>query len=216
MSISLYDEAVYKLIYGRVKDSKMRILRPEESKYLFQMRADMNNDKPITLPLVSISRNNNIEILSTQKQPLSFDGVKMQINPKEAMLLSRIPIKLEYQLDIWTQKELDCENWIREFVFLLINNPIIEITLPYHGANFKQQATIRLANEIVDNSDADNKLFKDQYTRMTLTFNIDDANLYSIPIKQNAKISDVQLRVLDNNNQIDEEEIIYSNEEINC
>lgn len=209
MSISLYDEAVHKLILSKVQDNKIRVLRPEETKELFAMTADMVKDKPISLPLISISRSNNIEILDTNKQPLSFDGIKIQIGSKEDMLLSRIPIKLEYQIDVWTQKQIDCENYIREFVFLLINNPTIKIVLPYNGAEFPQSANIRMANEIVDNSDADNRLFKGQFTRMTLTFDIDDAYLYSIPIKKNAIISDVTLRVLDNNNQIDEEENIY-------
>lgn len=212
MSIALYDEAVANLILSKVKDPKIRVLRPDETKELFQMRADMNKDKPITLPLISISRNNTIDILDTKKQPVSFDGFKVQINKKEDMLLSKIPIRLEYQLDVWTQRQIDCENYIREFVFLLINNPIVEIFLPYNGSNFKQHSTIEMASEIVDNSDADGKLFKDQYTRMTLTFELKDAFLYSMPIKQNARIEGVELQVLDNNNQIDEQEIIYTSE----
>lgn len=210
MAISLYDEAVCNLIFDRVKSQKIRCLRPSESKDLFSMTADQLKDNPITLPMISISRNNNIEILETVKQPLSFDGIKIQIGQEKDILCSRIPIKLEYQLDIWTKKQIDCENYVREFVFLLINNPMVKINVPYNGTEFPQSSHITLSNEIVDNSDSDNKLFKDQYTRMTLTFTIDDAYLYSMPIKRNSYIEEVQVEVIDNNVKENEPEIIYS------
>ena len=74
MSIEIYDNAVSEMIFSRVKDTKVRMLRPEETKHLFEMTADMNKDKPITLPLIAISRNPNIEILNTNKNPKSFDS----------------------------------------------------------------------------------------------------------------------------------------------
>lgn len=204
MSFSLYDEAVTNLILSRVKDNKIRVYKPDETKDLFATRADMNNDKPITLPLISIARDNNIEILDTNKQPLSFDGIKIQIEEQEDILLSRIPIKLNYQIDIWTKDQIDCENYVREFIFLLINNPVLTIFLPYNGTNLPQSCHLRLSNDIVDNSKTDTHLYKGQYTRMTLSFEIDDAYLYSMPIKKNSYIDNITVRVVDNNNFTDE------------
>lgn len=208
MSFKLYDDAVSKLIFDRVKDLKIRTLRPEETKYLFEMVSDMNKDKPITLPLIALSRANPVEILDIAKQPKSFDGFKVQIQQKEDILMSVIPIRLEYQLDVYCKKQDECEEYIREFVFLLINNPMVEITIPYNGVNIPQSCHINLANEIVDNSDNENRLFKDQFTRMTLTFEIDDAYLYSMPIKKNSYIEDITLNVIDNDNNVDETLII--------
>jgi len=204
LSIKLYDDAVSEMIFGRIKDTKIRMLRPNETKHLFEMISDMNMDKPVTLPMITIARDNNIEILDTNKQPKSFDGFKVQIEENKDILMSAIPIRLQYQLDIWTKEQEDCEEFIREFVFLLINNPILDIYVPYNGTNIHQSCHIKMAHEIVDNSDSDKRLYKDQFTRMTLTFEIDDAYLYSMPIKKNAKIESVIVEVLDNNNNIDE------------
>lgn len=214
MSISLYDEAFTNLILGYIKDPNVRIYRPEETKELFSNIADANKDKPIKLPLITLSRDNTIEILNTNKNPKSFDGIKLQISPNESVLCSAIPIKLQYQLDVWTQKQIDAENYIREFVFLLINNPMLTIYLPYNGTNFPQSCHLKMAPEIIDNSDTEKRLFKDQFTRMTLTVEIDDAYLYSIPIKKNAYIDEVAVQVVDNNNKTDE--MIIINDENHC
>ena len=62
MSINLYDEALCDKIKRWVKDPNIAILKPDESTRLFQMRADIGNDKPIGLPLISISRDRDIKI----------------------------------------------------------------------------------------------------------------------------------------------------------
>ena len=204
MSIEIYDNAVSEMIFSRVKDTKVRMLRPEETKHLFEMTADMNKDKPITLPLIAISRNPNIEILNTNKNPKSFDGFKVQIEPENDILMSVIPIRLEYQLDVYCKKQSEAEDYIREFVFLLINNPMLEFYIPYNGTNIPQSCHIKLANEIVDNSDSQQRLFKDQFTRMTLTFEIDDARLYSMPIKKNSYIDKIVVNLVNEQKEVEE------------
>ena len=67
MAIRYYDKALVEKITKWVKDPNMRILKPEEVTRLFQQTADINNDKPISLPLIAISREPNVEILSTNK-----------------------------------------------------------------------------------------------------------------------------------------------------
>ena len=54
MAIRYYDKALVEKITKWVKDPNMRILKPEEVTRLFQQTADINNDKPISLPLIAI------------------------------------------------------------------------------------------------------------------------------------------------------------------
>ena len=76
MAISYYDEAITQKIKGWLADSsKLRVLSPDESSRLIQLNAEDTEDKPLKLPLISLSRNKDIEIESAIKQNKSFDGL---------------------------------------------------------------------------------------------------------------------------------------------
>ena len=62
------------------ESSSLRILGPEETKKLFEIIADDNNDRPIELPFVALSRNNDIELLLNIKNSRSFDGLRLGTN----------------------------------------------------------------------------------------------------------------------------------------
>ena len=100
MSIRYYDEALVQKIQGWIKDPHMRVLSPQDSTRLFQMTGDMTNDRPLELPLIAISRRPDMEIVSTTKRPLTYDGAKIDGNCDESKQLNAIPIRLSYQLDI--------------------------------------------------------------------------------------------------------------------
>lgn len=216
MAIQLYDESVYEKIKKWVKNPNVSILKPEETERLFRQQADMNKDKPITLPLIAISRDKQIDILDTNKQPKTFNGFKAQVNSQESMLISAIPIKIDYQIDIYTRKMIEADEYIRNFVFNIINMPNVTISLPYYDTNIPHSSTIRLESQIIDNSDIKEKLFSDQFTRFTLKFSIDDAYLFSLPIKENATVESVEVDIVkkDNNNEYDSVDIINLNDKI--
>ena len=216
MAIQLYDEAVYEKIKKWVKNPNVSILKPEETERLFRQQADMNKDKPITLPLIAISRDKQIDILDTNKQPKTFNGFKAQVNSQESMLISAIPIKIDYQIDIYTRKMIEADEYVRNFVFNIINMPNVTISLPYYDTNIPHSSTIRLESQIIDNSDIKEKLFSDQFTRFTLKFSIDDAYLFSLPIKENATVESVEVDIVkkDNINEYDSIDIINLNDKI--
>ena len=85
MSIKLYDEAIYNKIKNWVMDPKMRILKPDEVKELFQTEAFLNNDK-VELPLIALSRDRDIYMNLTTKRSLSFDGKHIS-SGKDKLLL---------------------------------------------------------------------------------------------------------------------------------
>ena len=75
MAISYYDEAITQKIKNWLADSsKLRVLSPDESNRLIQLAAEDSSDSPLTLPIIALSRNKDIEIESTIKQNKSFDG----------------------------------------------------------------------------------------------------------------------------------------------
>lgn len=188
MGVRYYDEAIYEKIRSWVKDDRMRILKPEESMRAFQIAADVSDDAPITLPLISISRGTGVTLLKTGKKPMSFDGLMVKSDGKKSHQINAIPIRLEYKIDIYT-KEFDVgDEYVRNFVFNLINHPKLTIEIPYNGLKYHHDCNMTLASEIQDNSDIPERKFSGQFTRWTLSLSIDDAYLFSAPIENNVTI----------------------------
>jgi hypothetical protein len=79
--------------------------------------------------------------------------------------LNAIPIKLQYQLDIYTKTAEAGDEYLRQFLFKLINNPAIKIIIPYNGINVEQIANIRVLNSVTDTSAISERLFPGQFTR---------------------------------------------------
>lgn len=213
MSIGLYDQALYDLVTGWLGENKTRVLRPSETSELFRINADINKDQVLTLPLIAISRNTDIEILQTKKTLLSFDGkiLKVSKDSKSSIQLNAIPIQLGYQLDIYAKDVDEAYEYVREFVFAFINNPVIKITIPYNGTNIVHQANIRMQSTISDNSDIPERLFRDQFTRVTLQLDLNDAYLFSTPVRENARIVAGDLDIVKpGTNTIEHSEKLYT------
>ena len=197
MGIRYYDTAIYNKIQSWIKDPNMRILKPNETTRLFQMRADQNSDAPIKLPLIAISRESNIEVLHTKIRPLSFDGKHLANDDIQTLQLNAIPISVVYQLDIYTRKFEEGDEYLRNFIFNFVNFPKLEITLPYNNTNVVYNAYLDLLSTVTDNSDISEKLFADQFTRWTLQLELKDGYLFSIPFRDNWSIEEADLRIMD-------------------
>ena len=188
MSIRYYDEALVQKIQGWIKDPHMRVLSPQDSTRLFQMTGDMTNDRPLELPLIAISRRPDIEIVSTTKRPLTYDGAKIDGNCDESKQLNAIPIRLSYQLDIYSRYFAEADEYARNFLFNFINYPDLKIIIPYNNTNIEHDSTLLLESTISDNSDIPQRFIPGQFTRMTLNLFTDDAYMFSVPISKNWKV----------------------------
>ncbi len=186
MGIRFYDEALSNKIANWVKDPNLKILKPDEATRLFELTADRTKDTPLTLPLISISRNRDVEILSPQKQSKTFDGFSLEKDYNTSIPVNVIPIQLGYQIDVYTKGMAEADEYIRNFVFNFINFPKLIVELPYNDLKFKHESNISLESSITDNSDIKEHLFADQFVRFTLKLVIADAYLFSIPIKDSA------------------------------
>lgn len=186
MAISYYDEAVTQKIRGWLADpSKLRVLSPDENTRLIQMAAEDSNDQPLKLPLIAISRNKDIELLSAIKQNKSFDGLILGRNSQtyETLHFNVIPIKTTYQIDIYTKTRLEADEYVRQYLFKLINNPRIVIEIVYNGYSVKHTANLRVLDTISDTSDISTHIFPGQFYKWTIQLELQDGFLFSLPIK---------------------------------
>lgn len=196
MAIRLYDEALVNKITSWIPDNTIQnkntltILKPDEATRFFELTLDNINDQPLKLPLLAISRDKNIDILSVTKQSKTFDGFSQVKKENIVMPLNVIPIRIGYQLDIYTHRIAEMDEYIRNFVFNFINYPKLEIKIPYNelaqddfSIDLHHNALINLDGVITDNSDIKEHLFPDQFVRFTLKLLIEDAYLFSLPAR---------------------------------
>lgn len=188
MSVRLYDDALVKKIKNWVKDEKVRILSPDETLELFQKTANDKNDEPISLPIISLTRSREVDLDHPHKKMMTYDGMMLDATIDKSLQIDAIPMTLNYQLDIYTRYKYEADEYMRNFVFNLVNHPKVKVVLPYNDINYTHYSNVRLVPTIEDNSDVPNRLVSDQFTRWTISFTIDDAYLFSLPYKSNVHI----------------------------
>lgn len=215
MAISYYDEAITQKIKGWLADSsKLRVLSPDETTRLIQVTAEDSNDQPLKLPLISISRNKDIEIESAIKQNRSFDGliIGKDENSATTVHLNVIPIKTTYQLDIYTKKRIEADEYVRQYLFKLINNPQIIIEIPYNNYKIKHTANLRVLDTVSDTSDISTHIFPGQFYKWTIQLELQDGFLFSIPQKQGWKIVGIEVTAADKISEPPSEELLFEYE----
>ena len=185
MAIAYYDNALLNKVKSWVNDPNMTITGPDETRRLFQYQADINNDKPIQLPLIALRRGRDVDILSTNKKPLTFDGATLEANSKQSGILNGIPIAIKYQLDIYSRYYEEADEYIRNFIFYFINFPKLKIEIPYNDAKIEHISNVRLEQTVVDNSYIAERLAPGQFTRFTLSLYIDDAYIFDYKFRRN-------------------------------
>jgi len=200
MAISYYDDAVTAKIKGWLADnSALGVLNPDETKRIIELQAEDSGDKPLQLPLLTIARNKELEITNAIKQNKSFDGLIIQKDTSNAATvhMNVIPVKTLYQLDIYTKRQLDADEYVRQFLFKLINNPQIIVEIPYNNYVIKHTANLRVLNSVSDTSDIPTRIFTGQFYRWTIQLELQDGFLFSIPYKKNWRFVGVELALCD-------------------
>lgn len=183
MSVRFYDEAFLNKLKAWCEDTPVTIYGPNDTSRIFESIADMTDDSPIKLPIICLSRSGGYTILNTHKQPLSFDGATLEANDKHSVQLNAIPININYQIDVYTRYLSEADEYIRNLVFNIINYPKLQVTIPYLDVNYVHTSNIRMTQEVEDNSNIPERLSVGQFTRFTLSVNIDDAYLWDIKVK---------------------------------
>lgn len=196
--ISIYDDAIIKKFKKWFpNEENLKILKPSEVSRLWQMKADQNNDKPLTLPMIAISRDPSVTIDIAGRRNLSCDGVNLEGSPLTTLQLNAIPIDISYQVDIYTENYEDGDTYIRQIIYNIVNHPRMTVLIPYNDSNIKHICYLWLESEITDNSDIAEKRFPDQFTRWTIRLSVHDAFLFSVPVQTNGRIIGAELEVKD-------------------
>lgn len=188
MAIRYYDDVLAAKLKRWNPSADLRILKPNEVKRLFALNAEDTGDKPVALPCIALSRNNELEIITNVKTPRSYAGLKLSQTEAGTKMLNAIPVKPVYQLDIYTKTAEEGDEYLRQYLFKLINNPVIKIAVPYNGMEVEQIANIRVLNSVSDTSEVSERIFPGQFNRWTIQLEIQDAFLYDIPYKKNWKL----------------------------
>lgn len=191
MALNYYDDAIVaKLKNWMPQTTDLRVLGPDETTRLYAAIADDTEDSKITLPLIALSRNKDFSIESTIKQPKSFQGLKIKndvVNNSTA-LMNVIPINTTYQLDILAKTRLEVDEYVRQFLFKLINNPLIIIDIPYNGLQVRHTANLRVLDTVSDTSEISVHIFPGQFYKWTIQMELHDGFLFNIPYKRNWQI----------------------------
>lgn len=201
MAIGYYDDVITDKLKKWIPDNnKMRVLGPDESARFFETLADDKSDAPVQLPLITLSRNKDIEVLSTIKQLRSFNGsIVASPNernlrvPERSILFNVIPVKTLYQLNIYTKTKYEGEEYLRSFLFKLINNPQIQVHIPYNNVDLTHTAHLRVLETVSDTSDIAQHVFPGQFYRWTIELELQDGFLFNLPYKPNYYIGDVEI-----------------------
>lgn len=193
MSIKLYDDSLLEKLQKWTKDTSVMLLGVNESTRLFSTLADVNNDKPLTLPLISLSRPGGFIIEEKYKQPKSYSGATFAYNNERSAKLNAIKISIPYQLDIYARYQQEADEYIRNIVFNIINYPVVNIELPYYDFGVTHDSNIRITTDVEDNSDIPERIISGQFKRYTLGITIDDAYLFDLKVKDNISIIDQTL-----------------------
>lgn len=190
MSVCLYDEALIKKLKNWTDKTQINIYGPEDSGRMFEVIGDNTDDKPVKLPIISLRRPGGYTILNPNKKPQTYDGFRIRstAGDEKMMKLGVIPIIISYQLDIYCRYLKEADALSRSLIFNIINHPTLEIIIPYNDINLTHNATIRVGEDVEDNSGVPERLVPGQFTRLTLAVTIDDAYLWDARPRENLSI----------------------------
>lgn len=197
MSVTFYDNALLEKLKKWTNDTDLHIYGTDDTRRLFEVLAEEKSDQPITLPILCVRRVGGYTIINPNKTVLSFDAVAADKTVKRTLTLNAIPINIEYQLDIYSKFKEQADEYSREIVFNIINNPSFKIEVPYNDLDFVHNATLRISPDVEDNSDIPERLMVGQFTRFTLHIYVDDAYLWDVKNRLNKSIESIWVKPQD-------------------
>lgn len=196
MAVRFYDDALLQKLNKWAANSPLTITGVNETRRLFEVVSDMNNDRPIQLPLIALSRNAGYSISNKYKQPLSYNANTLTQTAERGTKLNAIPIRIPYQIDIYTRYLEEADEYARNIIFNIINYPKLTVEIPYMDCEYTHDANIRLTSDLDDNSDIPERLIPGQFTRLTLGIDIDDAYLFDVRVKDNLSIVEGHVQIV--------------------
>lgn len=175
MSTYIYDDAIIDDLRRLTGDERISI-QPVNN--VFRTVARMNNDD-IVMPLISLTRTGWSLISGRKNHMMKFDGTWAEYNPREDRYarLQAMPIRISYQLDVWTKTRKENDEILREIIWYYSTHPTLHVTIPY-GLNVDHVFNIFIDEDVEDNSDIVEHQNRGEYFRQTISIYTDDAYLW--------------------------------------
>ena len=171
--VTFYDKAIVDSLRSLTND-KVFIVPPENE---FSIMGFLSDDK-IKLPLISLRR---VGWNLTENRPHSmmFEGdvFKKDEKTNKYISLQAFPIIINYLLDVWTEKQQDNDEIMRELIWYYTLNCKLKVDIPYK-ANIQHNFNLYFNNEIEDNSDITNFENRGRLYRQTASITIPDAYMW--------------------------------------
>lgn len=177
----LYDKVIVDKFKKLFNDDRITIQPPENAiRYTAQLE-----DDNINFPLISLNRTN----WSMRSNDISFaqsrTGVLNRVNDDNTLSVMKIiPIRMDYQLDVYTVDRLSNDEIYRELLFYFLSNPTLTVNIPY-TLDTEHVFNLFFNADIVDNSDTVEHVNRGVLYRYTSTFYTDDAYLFDGPTELN-------------------------------
>ena len=177
MSAYLYDEALVNNLRQIFADTRIHLMEVNRA---IEIIPRIDDDK-FKLPLVTLSRTSWRVLSDNHNQSARFEGAVTEIHPyNDTTRIKRvqfIPMKLEYNLDIWTRTRRENDEIVRELFWYFLVSPTLTIKVPY-DLDFDHNFNIFIEEDVEDNSDLAGQPSHGEYFRQTLHLYTDDAKLW--------------------------------------
>lgn len=171
----LYDDAVVEKFKELFGTDKMFIIPPERAKDTI---AQIEKDD-VKFPLVSLDRKGFTIRDNAINWSASIMGLADSITDDgKANIMHVIPIKINYQLDVYTADRVSCDEILRELIFYFTLHPTLMVKIPY-GLNTRHKFNLFFNPDIEDNSDTISHIEKGVLYRYTANLYTDDAYLFA-------------------------------------
>lgn len=190
MSVKCYDDAIVAEFRKLFNDNTISIIPPENAiRHISQLQKDN-----VRFPMISIMRTGYSIVSSNVNHTAKMIGsFTIRDGKNNNIFAQTIPIRIEYQLDIFTVERWTCDEISRELIFYFYQSPTLVAHFPY-GLDIDHNFNLFLEDDITDNSDTVEHINKGVMFRNTLTFYTDDARLFhSLKQKQGQVVASVDI-----------------------
>jgi len=222
MSVIYYDTALKEKLKGVF--SNTFFANTEEA---FKECARVNNGR-VKLPLISVFRPMGFMINTSRYNEHAFRTGYFVKQTKEhpkgkVEVMKELPVRLQYQIDIWATKKAECDKLTEELLMFLLYKPYIEFVNPLielykydadaeSGQSDKLiRAALKVEETIQDNSDIASFDDTGRFYRNTFEIFFDEPRLFSYNSFENfADEIPITYSYLDENEEIiDEDNVTY-------
>lgn len=189
MSVYAYDEALVQDLRRIFSDGRIHIIPPEDT---FDLIGTLHNDR-INFPLITVTRP-GWSLSSNKPEHMIFEGLPDKITMStekvpdrrtkgfdssfKVIRLQAIPIRINYQIDIWSESRLENDNIMREIIWYYTLHPTLNVRILYEDVERFHHFNVFFDTDIEDNSDITSHKERGRYFRQTISMYTDDAYLW--------------------------------------